>query len=625
MVHKILTLILSLGLWAGALGQIPDFSEKLREEVPEEYKWRIEDVFASVEEWQKEKGRVLEKICEIDAFLKRWQESPQRMLAFFNHLTESEMMMQKLYAYAELRTHMEMANPVFRTLLGEMQPVFGMYYSKVRNLEGDLQKMGEGKFMEYLEAEPKLEPFKGKVIKIIKAAEHTLSPDAAQVVYTMSDVLKVPQEASRALLDVDLPVPEVRLSDGRRVSLNYNTFRQLKGAVNKKDRDLMDKTYYQNLHQFRHLFAILINGAVKGKVIEAELEKYGSALEKRMLSEGLDEEVFRTTLKQVRHHLPLFHRYLKLKKKMSGYKNFTPSDIGVFTLLKQKRKYSYPEACQIISEAVKGLGKEYSESMSRALEDRWIDRYAHKGRRNFGYSYDVPGVHPYVLLNFSGTFKDIHVMIHELGHSMHQWFSNRNVHYEHRMKAGTLAEGIAHFNEQLLIAHMLKKEENPRQRLYILDQSILGITNAIYNMTRMAEFEHAMYTQVKQGKTLTANWLNKTFMDLLKLYYGENQGITQIPPHFKSSWMDIPHLFMNHYVISYANGMIFSLALNDMVTAQGEAGRKKYLQLISSGSSDTPLNLLKRADLDLKSPQTYTLAFTTLKSLISQMEKLLKE
>jgi len=603
---------------------VPDYSNTERKDVPEEYRWRIEDIYPSVEAWEKDKELFLKRSRLLTEKAKDWTSSAKKMLEFRTYVTELEIMLSRLIRYASLRRDMEMENPKFRQMMGEVGGLIQTMYAPLGPVEKQLLQLGEKKFKQYLKEEPRLKPYEKNTLAAFRDKAHRPSETQQKLLRQIEAFTDVPRAASRALIDLDIPAPKVTLSDGKEYTLSYMGYKSVFRRKNRADRQLVTKTYYENLGKFENTFAILFDGAMKTDVFHAGIRNYKTSLERRMKGEGLNSDIFLTTIRQVRENLEPFHRYLKLKKELLGLETLEFTDAFI-TPLPATKEYTFQEAQQMVLASVEPLGKEYAGVMKMAFDNRWMDRYPHKGKRKFGYNSDVYGVHPYVLLTFTGAFHDVHVMIHELGHSMHSWFTNKYQHFEHQMGAGMLAETAAHFNELLLLSHLMKKEDDDLNKLFVLDKALVGIFNAIYNQVRYAEFEHAMHREAEAGNTLSAAWLNKKFMDLNRFYYGEKQGICKINSAYKYGWMDIPHFFMNYYVISYANGMIAAMALNDMVENGGEKERTRYITFLSSGRSDTPLNLLKNAGVDMQSPQTYEAAFRKLNQLVTEMENTTKK
>ncbi|MCP4219250.1 MAG: oligoendopeptidase F family protein [bacterium] len=332
------------------------------------------------------------------------------------------------------------------------------------------------------------------------------------------------------MLDVDIPAPILTMPDGKKYTLNLKTYTELRESKNHLLRRSAIKTFNSNLKKYQNIFAVLFDGAMKLDVFYAKTANYKSALESRMKGEKLEPEMFFNAILQVRQNTGPLHRYLKLKKKLLGPETMDLSEVNISPLPDIKTLYSFAEARGMVLGSVKPPGEQYMKWMTMAFENRWLDRYPHKNKRNFGYSSDVHGVHPFVLLNYTGAFHDIYVMAHELGHSMHSMFTNKDQHFQQRMYAGMLAETTAHFNEHMLISYLMEKEKDDLMKFYVLDKCVLGIINAVYNQIRYAEFEHAMHLEAEAGRTLTADWLNKKFLELARIYYGEDKGICRISP-----------------------------------------------------------------------------------------------
>jgi oligoendopeptidase F len=289
-----------------------------------------------------------------------------------------------------------------------------------------------------------------------------------------------------------------------------------------------------------------------------------------------------------------------------------------------KKIFTFEEAQQIILDMMKVLGTDYSDGLLKAFTDRWIDRYANKNKESGYYSASVYGVHPYIKMNYNGSYETVSMLAHELGHSMHSYFANRAQPYVNSQYSNFLAEIASTFNESILVDYLLKHETNDLFKLFILDAYLGQVKGTVYRQVHFAEFELAMHRQVEEGKTLTADWLNKKYLELARYYYGHDQGVVEVGDYIQNEWAGIPHFFLNYYVYTYSTGMISSTALTQMVLTGSNAERKKYLDFLKAGGSNYSLEILKQAGVDITTDKPYQMAFQRFNELVTEMETIIR-
>jgi oligoendopeptidase F len=605
--------------------KFPDYSNTPRKDVPAEYTWRIEDLFDSKEAWDAEKERIFGLMKKIDAQAPDWTSSASKMLAFYTLLDEIRMGQEKLTAYARHQANMDMANPLYRRMGGELNSRFIQFRAKLSFMQDDILKLGEEKFAEYLKAEPGLKPYAFNVYDIFREKEHILPPEQQKIMSMTGLFSRVPSQASGTLNNLDIPHPKITLSTGEEVTLNYPTYSRLREAKNPDDRQLVMDVFWANIKKYENTFAVLVDGAMKNHLFSAKVRKFDNTLQARLFRNNIDPAVYHMLIEMTRKNLDVLHRYLKLKKEMLELETFRYVDMYASAVKSIDKEFGWEEARTIIQDALNPMGPEYAKVIQEAFDNRWIDRYPNKGKQSGAYSSGVYAVHPFIKMNYTGNYSNVSTLAHELGHALHSYLSDKNQPYPLADYSTFLAEIASTLNEHLLVNHLLKKETDDLFKLYLLDNYLNGIKGTVYRQTHFAEFELAMHQHVESNQTLTAQWLNDTFLETTRSTYGHDKGITQVDDYIQNEWSVIPHFFMNYYVYSYATGMIASSALAEMVLNEGEEGRNKALAFLSAGGSDYPLNVLKRASVDMTQPEPYEAAFKHFGNLVSEMEQLVKK
>jgi oligoendopeptidase F len=602
--------------------KIPDFSLQERREVPAEYTWKIEDLFASDAEWQAEKEKVTAQIAQIDVTAKGWTASPQAMLALLDLVSGIELRGSRLMSYASHQHDIDMGNTRFQAMSGEVRTMFVQMGAKLSFLEPDVLALGAEKFAAYLKAEPKLAVYRFNIESVLREKDHVLPADQQRIASLTGLFAGVPAGASGMLNNVELPRTEVTLSDGQKVLLDQAAYQRLRAAKNPADRTLVMKSYWENQKKLENTLAILQDGAMKQQLFNAQIRHYPDCLAARLFDEDISPDVYHQLIRQVHEFLPALQRYLALKQRMLGRPKFRYEDIYASAVQAVDKTYTFPEARKIVEEALKPLGKEYAAALEHAFDDRWIDIYPNKGKEGGAYSGGVYGVHPYIKLNFNGKYDAVATLAHELGHSMHSYFSDHAQPFPTSGYTTFVAEIASTFNEHMLMHYLLKSEEDDLFKLFILDSYLDGFRGTLFRQTLFAEFELAMHQRVEQGQTLTADWLDQKYLELTRQYYGHDKGGCQVDDYIQCEWSGIPHFYLNYYVFQYSTGIIASLALSDSVAKGDKKAQAGYLEILKAGGSDYPLNILKKAGVDMTQPAPYIRALKRFDELVGEMEKI---
>ena len=623
------TVLLLLTLTVSAVSQtkdIPNYSEKPRSEVPVEYTWKIEDIYANLDAWNSDKQKLASMIADIDAKAKTWAQSARNFYEMLKFMEEIEILSSKLSSYASFQNDMDMSNPLFLQMEAEIQQLYIQMGTKFSFFNNDLLKMDEKVLWSYFDAEPELVPFRHDIKNTLRRRKHILPEDQEKLISQMGLFSGTPSQASGFLRDVDMPPAEIILSDGTKINLNTANFMRTRGSKNPADRSLAMRTFFGNYKKYENTLASLLEGYLKHRVFNKRVRNYGSCLQARLYGENIDTNVYYTLIKNVNENLNPLHRFLKLKKELLGVDKFMYEDIYASSVKAVDKLYTYNEAKDLVINAMKPLGSEYVSNLERGFNSRWVDIYPNKGKQSGAYSGGVYGIHPFVKMNYNGNYNAVSTLAHELGHSMHSYFSSKNQTYGNAGYPTFLAEIASTFNENLMMDYLLKNETDDMFKLYILDSYLDGARGTIYRQTLFAEFELAMYRHVESGKSLSPEFLNKTYLELTRKYYGQDLGVTQVDDYIQSEWSYIPHFYRNYYVFQYSTGMLASMMLADRVLNNGGESAKSsiesYIKLLSSGGSDYPLELLKKAGVDMTSSEPYVAGLARFDNYVTEMEKI---
>lgn len=628
-VKTVICLVLALLFVLPAAGSdpkkdIPDYSTTPRNDIPTEFTWKIDDIYPTMADWKKDKEALLALTKRIDTTAENWTASPKNMLALQELLNTIRQKAIRLFSFASHQSNADLGNPTFQQMKGETRTIFIKLRSKTAFINDDILKLGKAKFDEYLAAEPRLKPYAFGFNDVFRRAPHILPTDQQKISAMTGLFSGAPARAAGMLNNMELPKPEITLANGEKIVLNYANYAKHRASKIRADRDLVMKTFWENQKKFENTFAVLFDGGMKNHLFNARVRKFKDCLESRLNGDNIDPAVYHNLIKYVRENLEPFHRYLALKKEMLKLDVFNYADMYASSVKSVDKKYTYDEAMALVLAATQPLGTEYTRMLKHGFDNRWVDVYPNKGKQSGAYSGGLYGVHPFVKMNYDGSYDTLSTLAHEMGHAMHSYFSNKTQPYPTTGYSAFLAEIASTFNENMLLQHLLDHEKDDLLKLFILDSFIQQVKGTIYRQTQFAEFELAMHREVEKGGTLTPQWLNKKYLELARDYYGHEKGVVRVDDYIAVEWASVPHFFMNYYVYTYSTGMIASMALSDMVLNGGKDEQDKYLAFLSAGGSRYPLDTLKTAGVDMTTPVPYQAAFKRFRQLVSRMEDIVK-
>lgn len=604
---------------------LPDYSDKNRSEVPTEYTWKLEDIYAKQEDWYADKQKLSALSEQIGPLAKEWTSSPQKMLALLELNTSIGLLSSKLGAYTNHNYNSDMSNSVYQNMSGELKPLSTAISSKFAFFSEDVLALGKQKFDEYCMAEPKLKEYRFMIDKILRKAAHILPKDQQKIVSMTRMFGSVGEDASQMLNDVEIPPADLVLANGDKVALTLSNYLKHRASANMQDRKNAFQTYWSNKGKYNNTFAVLFDGGAKRRWFIAHVYNYKSCLEAKLYDENIPADVYLNLIKYVRENLKPMHDYIQLKKQILKLDTFYFYDLYASAVASVDKIYPYADAKDMVYHSVKALGDEYLQNLKLSLDNRWIDVYPNKGKESGAYSSGLYGVHPFVKMNYQGRYNDVATLAHELGHAMHSYLSAQNQPYNYARYSTFIAEIASTFNENMLLDYVLKNETDDLFKLYILDKYIDDIRGTLYQQTFFAEFELNFHRRIEEGKPLTADWLNQEYLRLCRFYYGHDNNICQVPDVMQYGWGSVPHFFMNYYVFQYSTGIIASLALSQKVLNGDKTATANYLTLLKSGGNDFPINQLDKTGVKMTTEEPYQQAFQRFTELVKQMEVLVKK
>ena len=570
--------------------------ERDRAQIADRYKWNLTDIYPSIDAWRAAKERIQKELPKIGQFKGKLVSSPSTLADALDTLYAIDKELSRAFVYVGLLADQDTREAGPQGMRQEMVQLGASFSAEAAYIEPELLKISKTTLEKYVAAEPRLKVHRFYLEDIARRASHTLSDSEEQILAAAGPLAGSPSNIYNILTNADFPYPTVTLSDGKSAKLDAAAFSTLRGLPNRVDRQKVMSSFFQSLGSFSRTFGTTMNSEVQKVLFFSKARRYPSALEMALDGPNVPTTVYTRLVDGVNRSLPSFHRYLKLRKRMMGLDELHYYDLYAPLVGSVDLAYTPEEAQKHVIAALAPLGSEYTTVLQRAFNERWVDLFPNPGKRSGAYSnggaYDV---HPYVLMNYNGKYDDMSTMAHELGHTMHSYFSNKTQPYPLASYPIFVAEVASTFNESLLIDHMLKTIKSDDTRLAVLGNYLEGIKGTVFRQTQFAEFELKMHEMAQKGQPVTGDALAKLYMDITRRYYGHDQGVCVVDDDIAHEWSYVPHFYRDFYVFQYATSFTASAALSELILAGDATTTKRYLELLSSGGSDYPINLLKKA------------------------------
>ncbi len=454
--------------------------------------------------------------------------------------------------------------------------------------------------------------------------EHTLSEPEERILALSGMSSGISSSVYSTFSNAEMPNPEVVLSSGEKVILSNSSYAKYRSSTNRYDRELVFDEFWNNYKNYQATFGELLYGQVKNALFNSKARHYKSSLEAALKPKNIPTSVYHSLVENVNKNLPAFHRYLEIKKRMMGLDTLKYLDLYAPVTKGVDLQYNFDEAQGIILKSLEPLGEEYVATIKKAFSERWIDVYPTTAKRSGAYSNDAfyEG-HPFMLLNYNGLYEDVSTTTHELGHTMHSYFSNKTQPFPLANYTIFVAEVASTFNEVLLFDYMIKTIKDDDVKLSLLMKRLDGFKGTLFRQTQFAEFELKIHEAVQAGKPLTGEVLSEMYMDIVKRYYGHEEGVCYVDDYINMEWAFIPHFYYNFYVYQYSTSFTASNSLAERVLSKEDGAIENYLAFLSSGGSDYPIELLKKAGIDMTSSEAFDKTIVSMNRVMDEIEKIL--
>jgi oligoendopeptidase F len=595
-----------------------------RAALPAARTWNLADLYPSDDAWRAAKAAFAARMPELERGRGTLASSPVALAAALDALFGLHRELVRLHSYASMRSDEDLRASAPLAMKQEIALVANELASRSSWLEPEIVAMERATVATFLAAEPALAVYRHYLDDLLRRQAHTGSAEEERILAAAGLMADGPAAIHELLVDAELPRPSLTLSTGETVALDPAGFARWRGVAHRGDRERVFAAWFGALHEFRRTLGAALDSNVKRDVFFARARRYGSALERALDGDAIPVAVYEGLVEQANAHLPTFHRYLALRRRILGVDALAYHDLYAALLPEVDPRYSVDEAERLVLDSCAPLGDGYREVVTRAFAERWIDYLPAAGKRSGAYSngaaYDV---HPYILMNFNGRYDDVSTLAHELGHTMHSYLSNHDQPFPTARYSIFVAEVASTFNERLLLDHVLRHEASDAVRLSLLGHFLEGIKGTLFRQTQFAEFELAIHRAVERGEALTGDALGALYLAIARRYYGHAAGVCAVGDVVASEWAYIPHFFYDFYVYQYATAFTASTALAARVLAGDADARRRYLELLSAGGSDYPIELLRRAGVNLATPEPFAATMREAERVMDEMEAIL--
>ena len=590
-----------------------------REEVPVEQTWRLEDIYPDEALWEEELQEAKSVAAKVKEYEGRLCESAQNLYEALKLYDDCSLKLDRVGGYSFMRHDQDAGNSHYQELELKVQSASVRISEELAFVEPEILAIPDDVIARFYGEEPGLRDYEVTIREIRRMKDHTLSKEMEQLLASAGEMAQTPSNGFGMLSNADLKFPSVTDGDGNEIQLSNGRFVPLQMSPDRELRKTVFEKYYTRYSEFANTWAALYDGQVKQQIFYARARKYPSTFVAAVDGNNVDPAVCDRLIDSIHGKISYMHRYVSLRKKMLGVDELHMYDVYVPMVADYDRKFSYEEAKELSLKALAPLGQEYLSIVQKAYDERWIDVYENEGKRSGAYSSGVYGVHPYMLLNYTDTLDDIFTLVHEMGHSMHTWYSEHaQSHLDSRYKI-FVAEVASTTNEILLLEYMLAQATDPREKAYLINHYLESFKGTVYRQTMFEEFERKTNAMAEAGTPLTAGALSDLYLELNKQYFG---GDMVSDPLIAYEWCRIPHFYYNFYVYQYATSFSAAVAIAHRILEQGEAAVKPYLEFLRSGCTQDPVSLLKIAGVDLSTPDPVDEALEVFKDAVVQMEEL---
>jgi len=588
-----------------------------RSEVPVEHTWKLEDLFENQQAWDKEYDEVKQLLTEVAKF-QGTLNNAQSIKQCFELEDRISLHTERLYVYAHMKHHQDTADPVNLALSEKAKKLSIEVNEALSFITPEILSLSDDELKALME-HPDLAFYRHTLDQMLRQKAHVLSKPEEALLAQVGNISTAPSTIFTMLNNADMKFPKIKNEQGEEVELTHGRYIQFLESRDRNVRKSAFEAMYSTYAKQKNTLAATLSANVSKNLFYAKARKYPSALEMYLYGDNIPVDVYTNLIDTIHESLPLLHRYMELRKRFLGVDELHMYDLFAPLVEEFDMVIPFDEAKERVVEALKPLGDEYISILKDGLNSRWIDIYENEGKRSGAYSWGAYGTHPYVLLNHKDNLNSMFTLAHEMGHALHSYLSDQNQEYRNAQYTIFLAEVASTLNEALLMDDLLKKTTDPKQKLYLLTYYADQFRTTVFRQTMFAEFEKIIHERAEAGEALTAQDLSKIYYDLNVKYHGPAMTVDQ---DIEMEWARIPHFYSSFYVYKYATGFAAATSFAKQIMEEGRPAIDRYLGFLKSGGSDYSINILKKAGVDMSSPEPIKQAMSVFEDILNQLEQL---
>lgn len=590
---------------------------KDRKEIDQKYKWKLEKMYSGKEALDKDISVVKGYIDEVKTYKGKLGEQKEYFLKALKAYENASRLTQHLYVYTHMRQHEDTRINAYQADASRTEMLSSELSMATSYIVPEIISMDENKLNEYLQ-DKEGSFYKKFVDDMLRDKPHTLSEKEEEILAATSEISSVSENVYDMLAYADMEFPEILDESGNKVRISHSNYSLFIKSKDKRVREDAFEGEFNTYDKYKNTFASTLYGAIKSEIFYARVRNHKSAIEASLFEDDINVDVYNNLISAIDTSLPVLNKYIDLKKKLLGLDEIHMYDLYVPLTDKFDMNIPYEEAQEIILNALAPLGEDYLNVIKKAFSEGWIDVYENEGKKGGAYSWGSYDSHPYILMSYKDDLNSLFTLIHELGHSVHSYYSKSTQPYIYSSYRIFVAEVASTLNELLLINYMLKKSESKEEKVYLLNYYLEQFRTTVYRQTMFAEFEKITHAKIEAEEPLTAEEFTNIYYDLNKKYYGESAVVDEL---IGIEWARIPHFYSNFYVYKYATGFSAASALSKKILSEEEGAKDRYLNFLKSGGSDYPLNQLRDAGVDMNKKESIEEALNVFNGLVDDLEK----
>ena len=581
--------------------------------------WCLEDMFESDDFWEEEFGRLQRMIFQYEDFEGTLGESADSLLEYLKFNDETNLLMERLYVYANMRYHQDMANSMYQEFAARAQKLMVEISGASAFAEPEILEITTEKINIFFNENPQLETYKRYISEILRGKNHTLDKKTETILAKSRQMANAAENIFSMYNGADIKFPSITTEEGEEIEITHGNFVPLLESVDREVRKAAFEGVYETYGKMRNTLAATFAANLDQANFYAQVRNFSSAREMYLYGSNIPESVYDNLIETVHKNMDKMHKYVSLRKKILDVSELHMYDLYTPIAKAPDTKYSFEAAKDIVLEGLAPMGEEYIKVLEEGFDNRWIDVYENEGKRSGAYSWGAYGTHPYVLMNYHGTLDHVFTLAHEMGHAIHSYYSDANQPYVNAGYKIFVAEVASTCNESLLIQHLLKITEDEEEKTYLINHFLEQFKGTLYRQTMFAEFEKIAHSMVQNGEGVTADRLCGIYYNLNKEYFGDDIVIDK---EIELEWARIPHFYNPFYVYQYATGLSAAIALSKRILEEGKPAVEDYMKFLTGGSSQDPIELLKIAGVDMTSSEPIETALELFGNLLEELQKI---